>query len=285
MSLYPCFSEFELILKSIYNYSQGIYEDDYSINNNSIISEEDLENIGKENSRKKIKGVKIPLDKIIENLLLEIPIPPRGVYKISYNLIDDIKPIEQSEMNKLPVIDVNLKKIFSILDINQVKDIYHKLLLETKILFFSNDIEIINIFVYGFLALLYPFNYQYQVVTIMPKNNLPVLECMTPYIFGINETYSENFFNKNNLSINEMALIVDIDNQKLHSLNLENDFPDLPKKPKNFLIDKLTLQISKTLSNNSAKSLLKKRSTTVKIRKKEYYPNLNGIIPQTIYTT
>ena len=117
MSLYPYFGEFERILNEVYNYSQGIYyEMNEKIENNlnlkKNISKSPIKSIFKsppkspskrgmfrkgtfaQNSQNKnISLQKIvnneiikPVDKMIENLLIELPVPPRGIYRIEYSL-------------------------------------------------------------------------------------------------------------------------------------------------------------------------------------------------------
>ena len=71
---------------------------------------------------------------------------------------------------------------------------YHNLFLETRILFFSENIQLLNMYIFGLLSLLYPFQYQYQVVTILPEENFEIIESITPFIAGINMSYREDFF-------------------------------------------------------------------------------------------
>ena len=60
-------------------------------------------------------------------------------------------------MNELPLLDVNLKIIFLDFDIKDVITIYNYIFLESRILFFSKNIEILNNYIYGLLTLLFPF--------------------------------------------------------------------------------------------------------------------------------
>ena len=182
------------------------------------------------------------IDKFIENLLIELPVPPRGETKIKYTLMNDVRELKQNKMNQLPLIDVNLKKLFIKFSIEEIIDIYHYLFLETRVLFFSEDIEILNIFIYGLLSLLYPFEYQYQIVTILPKENFEIIESITPFIAGINQRYEDNFFEIRNLSLSDCILIVDLDKCELKLINNEDNY--IPDFPKNF-----KKQLDKNLNN------------------------------------
>ena len=44
----------------------------------------------------------IPLEKIIENLLIELPESPRGVTDITYFINEEERTIRQNKMNELP---------------------------------------------------------------------------------------------------------------------------------------------------------------------------------------
>ena len=238
MSLYPFFAEYEKILYKIYCYSMKIIKE---VNNDidklteyggksramTIISNKN------KNTRPLIStkhDISIPIDKIIENLVIELPAPPRGVFKVQYSLITSEKiEIKQSLMNELPLAEVNLKKLFITFELKDIVTIYLNLFLETRILFFSKDIEVLNIFIYGFLSLLFPFQYQYQVVTILPKENFEILESITPFIAGINQSYEDDFFEKRDMMLSDTFLVVDIDKEGLIFKNEQSDIPEFPK--------------------------------------------------------
>ena len=242
ISLNPYFAEYEKMLYKIWKYSQNIViESNEHIMSGDHYSQETEAKPkgqkGKTETRKKIIShdciITIPIDKIIGNLLIEFPLPPRGIFKVEYNLITTEKlEIRQTKMNELPLIDVDLKLLFLKYDTKTIINIYFYLLLETRIIFFSTDLQALNIFISGFLSLLFPFQYPYQVITILPLNNYSVLESITPFIVGINREYEENFFEKSNLTQNNTFLIVDINKGKINLINVDEEFPDFPKSKK-----------------------------------------------------
>ena len=249
MSLYPYFGEFEKILMEIYN---------YSIN---LVNEEEKEETKKEEikkgsvykkkeKRKKIATViNLPIDKIIENLCIELPEPPRGVSYLESTLNNEKRIIKQNLMNKLPLININLKQLFFDYDIKDIIAMYNYLFLETRILFFSQNIEVLNIYIYGLLSLLYPFQYQYQIVTILPEKNFEILESITPFIAGINQTFHEDFFEKRGYNLSDLIVVVDIDNYKLCLINQESKVPEFPKNNEKKLRNNLQDVVNKYLSN------------------------------------
>ena len=252
MSLYPYFGEFERIITEIYYYSLNLISQPIEQNNAS--SKNNDNNSRKFNNRKisfrrmsivsevqKDTDVNEPIDKIIENLFIELPVPPRGVTSVSYFLNEEERTIRQTEMNELPLLDVNLKRIFNDFDAKDAITLYNYIFLESRILFFSKNTEILNNYIFGFLALLFPFQYQYQVITILPKENFEIIESITPFIAGINQSYEDNFFENNNFVLSDCILVVDIDKGKLVKKGEENILPEFPLKYKRNFEKKLPI--------------------------------------------
>ena len=240
MSLFPYFAEYEKILTEIYNYSL-IVDDEAELRKQKTLDIASIVNRGLntvkqsqtvanlENHIKKPNSqILIPIDKIIENLLIELPVPPRGIFEVEYTLINKEKKLKQNLMNELPLVDINLKRLFTF-DIKEIVDMYHNLFLESRILFFSEDIQSLNMYIFGLLSLLYPFQYQYQVVTILPEENFEIIESITPFIAGINMPYTDDFFEIRDLTLSDGILVVDIDNTKTHFVNKISEIPEFPK--------------------------------------------------------
>ena len=283
MSLYPFFAEYEKILFKIYSYCMRITKEPQI--------ETQKKDFGRATEfpqrtmtmtmvaspkRKTVMSslnIRIPLDKIVENLLIEFPAPPRGVFKVQYTLINGEKTeFYQSLMNKLPLIQVNLKKIFTTFDIKDIVDIYLNLFLETRILFFSKDLEVLNIFISGFLSLLFPFQYQYQVVTILPKENFAIIESITPFIAGINQSYQEDFFEKRDMILSDTILVVDIDEEKTEFINKENEIPEFPKNQRKNL-EKNLLGCVNTYMKEEMKEKMKKKKKNSDKKKRNTITN------------
>ena len=237
MSLYPFFGEFEKIITEIYSYSQNLVFKPCDPNS--------LQNIKSQGDRKpsiafrrmstfaevfKESLPEVPIEKIVENLLIELPVPPRGVAKVTYFLNEEERIITQNKMNELPLLDINLKRIFVDFSVKNIITIYNYIFLESRILFFTKNIEYLNNFIYGLLALLYPFQYQYQIVTILPQINFEIIESPTPFIAGINQTFYDNFFEYHNFILEDSILVVDIDNKKINVVNEKSKIPEFPAK-------------------------------------------------------
>ena len=273
MSLYPYFAEYEKILTEIYKYSL-IKEQKYEalkrsetnpqvkINTNLSIVKPGLLEVKTEKNEIIIDEEKItvPMDKIIENLLIELPVPPRGFFTVEYTLINQERELKQNLMNELPLVDINLKRLFTF-EIKEIVDMYHNLFLETRILFFSENIQSLNMYIFGLLALLYPFQYQYQVVTILPEENFEIIESITPFIAGINMAYTEDFFESRDLTLSDGILIVDIDKTKIDFVNKMSDIPEFPKGYRKTLEKNLQSIKSKYFKDINSSKVSKQRNS------------------------
>ena len=273
MSLYPYFAEYEKILTEIYKYSL-IKEQKSStfkrmetnpqvkINSNLTIVKPSLIEAKTEKNEIIIDEEKItvPMDKIIENLLIELPVPPRGFFTVEYTLINQERELKQNLMNELPLVDINLKRLFTF-EIKEIVDMYHNLFLETRILFFSENIQSLNMYIFGLLALLYPFQYQYQVVTILPEENFEIIESITPFIAGINMAYTEDFFESRDLTLSDGILIVDIDKTKIDFVNKMSDIPEFPKGYRKTLEKNLQSIKSKYFKDINSSKVSKQRNS------------------------
>ena len=230
----------------------------------------------------------IPIEKIITNLIIEVPIPPRGLYSINYNYnfnfnekssntnsnsntsvsraqsvafvltsqsqVQVVQPLQSTENNKLLISEIDLKRFNRNLSfICKLETIKH-ILLGSKILFFSLNVNTLTDTILSFLNLVFPFKYPFQVTSFLHKNNYNILESISPFIMGICEEYSENFFEKNDITLEGMnVFIVDLDKQdgqKNYHLFSDEEFPDFPSKLVSNLEKEIKSLESNTIQNN-----------------------------------
>ena len=179
---------------------------------------------------------KIPIEKIILNILCNIPMPPKGLLKIIYKLSDnedkikfgDIE-IERHEMNKLRNVDTDLIFIFSKFKFEEFLNLFKFTLYETKTLVFSSIINNLSKFINCLIDLLFPFKYSFQVCSCVPNSTFNLLESISPYILGINQKYVESFFSDNHIETKGLnIIIVDLDNKEIKTKLVEK-FPEIPK--------------------------------------------------------
>ena len=229
------------------------------------------------------------LDHIIEKLIVETPRIPRGHKRFILRFPNKDIEISEKKMNELPSVNINLCRTFDILSIDNVIEIFKYLLYETKLIFFSENLFDLTNTILSFLSLLNPFKYQFQIVSVLSKDLYNYAETISPFIFGINEKYSENFFTKNKISIEDTTIcVVDIDNNNYYIIAPGGkidykDYPEMPKKLKKKFEEKLKKNAangsnSNSSSNNSINTVISgdinyQRSTSLNFKKKNSIEN------------
>ena len=219
ISLHPFITECKTILEQIYKYS-------------------------------KLENLEMPLEKIINNLILEVPVPPRGLYSIQYTILEKNLLLQNSRLNSLFYINFEFEKLFINFNIQQILVIFQYLMLGIKTVFFSSEIENLTPIILSSLVLLFPFKFPFPVVSVLPKESYNLIDNITPEVLGINERYYSDFFRNNDIYINDDLLVVNIDEQKLEQFpqndkNKLSSIPPLPKKITHELMKKLKNYLSK----------------------------------------
>lgn len=149
-------------------------------------------------------GIEFPIEKIIENLIFNIPTPPKGMYKINYELLNEKFIFYQNPPNQLPNVQVDYFVLFYYFKIEQVFLIIKAILLDYPVLIFGkNKFDLSNI-IFCLINLLYPLNYCYTVVTILPIENFSFIQIMKKFIIGINMNYYPAIFENFGIEINDI---------------------------------------------------------------------------------
>ena len=161
----------------------------------------------------------LPIELLIYSLLNYLPTPMN--YAINLGVFDSIIKTEQLKLEQLsgyPYIDYDLGEIFNLIPSNILLEIYLITFLEQKILFFSQNLEILNIIMYSLFSLNYPCNdsiYFWHIVSLSPKNftdDNKFVGKLQNSLLGVNSTYEENL---DTSSFGPYYFIMDIDNKKL----------------------------------------------------------------------
>ena len=172
----------------------------------------------------------IPLEKIISNLIIEVPIAPRGLYSIDFMLVNKNITLKRSENNKLLLSEIDLRKFHKNIQFNIQIEVFKHILFGSKIMFFCKNINNLCETILSFLTLIFPFKYPFQVSSYLNSKNYNILESISPFFLGINEAYNAEFFSKNDISTEGMDLfIVDLDNNTTDLIS-DEAFPDFPIK-------------------------------------------------------
>jgi len=177
--------------------------------------------------------IKEPLEKIIENLIFKIPAMKFGKCKLEVRLFKKEHYFEYQPVNSVPLSDIEINKLFERYDVNDILQIFKYLLLEEPILIFSEKKSELTSAFDSLLSLLYPFKYIQPHCSILPNNSFGLIESCDKFIFGINQSYGDDFFRKNEISIfNKKIIILDLDKKVKYifkkfdviQIDLDNDF-------------------------------------------------------------
>ena len=274
-SFNPFIQQSKLLLHYIKKYVDNNNYNKLSDNNNSNAIED-----------------KLPLEKIIEGLIYNLPGLPRAnfVMKINKNnfvsdnqlniesfFYENEKEIifENSSPNKKMKPIINYTLLMKFFKIEEIFEIIKCIILEEPILFFCNNIEYLTYIIEGILSLIFPFEYNYPVIAVLPEENYSFINIYKSFIFGINHTYSEDIFVLKGINLDEQnnINIVIIEN-RFNSL-LNNNEKEKNKtsvifnfKPNNSKF----LKVSQKSINNSIsviKELYIKRKSMLGINKEE----------------
>ena len=161
----------------------------------------------------------LPLEIVIYSLLNYLPAPMN--YNINLSIFDSLlnaKPIKLEQLTGYPYIDFDLSEIFNLLPINFMLQIYILTFLEQKMLFFSQNLEILNMVMYIMFLLNYPINdsvYFWHIVSVsindFHEENRFVSQVMDS-LLGVNALYDDRI---DTSAFGSYHFIVDLDNKKM----------------------------------------------------------------------
>ena len=182
-------------------------------------------------TRKGFDYAPLPLEKLIEKIILRTPIPIAIGEELTINFqTSKFKGKIQfplCNMNELNInysADMSLEDIFKYFTIEDIIKIFRYILYEIPILFFSDNKLILSLFIDIFLTVLSPFKYVFPHISILPKKLYGLINSEQQFIFGINQTYNENFFTNNNIELDKTIVIISIDiDQSKNTANIKID--------------------------------------------------------------
>ena len=174
---------------------------------------------------------KIPLEILIYNIVYFLPSPLN--YSFNFDIFKneiDTPSYLIPQLSGYPYLDFDLYVIFNILPLNLMIEIYLLTVIEQSILFFSSDLEILNMVMFIMYSLNYPVNnstYFWHIVSIprqeLNYDNRFVSQIMTS-LLGVNSSYDESI---NTFAFGNYHFIVDIDKKKIfykesNNINLDD---------------------------------------------------------------
>ena len=162
----------------------------------------------------------IPVEITIYNIINFIPSPMN--YSLNLDLFSYIlaseKEVVIKQLSGYPYLDFDLVKIFNLLPLNFIIEIFILSMIEQSMLFFCSNLEILNMTMFIMFVLNYPCNdspYFWHIVSISKNNfdedNKFVGKVMTSML-GVNTLYTEDF---NTEAFGKFNYIIDIDRKNI----------------------------------------------------------------------
>ena len=170
----------------------------------------------------------IPMEKLIEQIIVKIPAPVSSNAETSLSFkFNNLKTETNINFEKIKFPVYNLKEAyiknyqslslgecFNYFSVDDILKIFRYMLLEIPLLFFSTDKGALSLFVDNFLSLLNPFEYVLPHISVLPNELYGLINSEPKFIFGINESYTDNFFVENNIDLDKSIVIVNLKSDK-----------------------------------------------------------------------
>ena len=155
----------------------------------------------------------IPLECFISHIILKVPFPPRGEYRISYHLGPKLFDFSLPPENKLPLLDTSIGRLFNLLNLKNILIIFRQLVTEQSIVFLSSNENNLTLCSYILLSLLFPLKWSLLYAPILPEKLIDFLYSPVPFVFGMHFKYRDSVYARCNGSV----LIVDLDHNKIET--------------------------------------------------------------------
>ena len=158
----------------------------------------------------------IPKEMLIQIFVNHIPSPIiNNIFLVNFN-----PQIKIPRLTGYPYIDFNLCRIFNLIPIPEFIKIYLLTFLEVDLLFFSPDLEKLNMSMFIFYILNYPLtdtNYLWHIKSISEEKLDEGDDAMNTSMRGVNTTYNQDI----ELSeFKELFTIIDLENKKKKFINI-----------------------------------------------------------------
>ena len=175
----------------------------------------------------------LPLERFIQNIISECPLPPQGKIEVRYHLTGDTAlTISRPPPNVLPMARMGFRGLFSALSTGNIMAIIGILLQEGRIALCSKSYALLTPVSEALISLLFPFVYQGIYIPVLPYNLLDVLDAPVPFLVGLNSKYLRTTPPQNRP---HGVVFVDLDEDVVH-LGFDEDSDDFgrptPRLPK-----------------------------------------------------
>jgi hypothetical protein len=178
----------------------------------------------------------LPIERYVQNVIQEIPLPPPGRIAVSFSLGDRRISAWRHPINKLPTVDFSFRPLFMALSVDHIMYIFGALCNEVKVAICSSNIALLTPVMEAMLSFLFPFVWQGAYIPVLPLGLCEILDAPVPFFVGITSRYlSEN----PSTMRPESVIFVDLDNDLIFHGNSDRQMTNFP----NLLPDKASVKL------------------------------------------
>mmetsp|Transcript_11109 Transcript_11109/g.23836 ORF Transcript_11109/g.23836 Transcript_11109/m.23836 type:complete len:2361 (-) Transcript_11109:1083-8165(-) len=206
--------------------------------------------------RKKLP-LPVPLERGIMHCVSEVPEPPPGKYRVRFKLHEKQKEFfccSRPPLNRLPLLNVPLRPLFECLGANNLLTLFTSTILEYKIVFVSDHLDLLSTVSTGLQALLFPLWWQNPFIPVLPNHPemMEIIHAPVAIMVGVHRSQVGPHFPR------DSVVYVDLDK---NIVELPLNERQMPQPPGN-CINRLWGCLKQQVYDKETKRPLPKRSQT-----------------------
>jgi hypothetical protein len=132
----------------------------------------------------------LPIERYIANLVSEVPLPPRGKFRIEFGFTSmRLISIERPPANQLPLANFSYRPLFASLSVGNIMVVLGCLMDECKVALLSSHCSVLTPVAEALFSALFPFAWQGLYIPMMPYSMLDILDAPVPFVIGLDSRY------------------------------------------------------------------------------------------------
>jgi len=184
---------------------------------------ENYKEILKEIYRLHLSNYEVPIERIICNLLEEVPLPSPGGPAVQFKIgMKSLRFFRHPEEWVPYVPSVCFEALFGCLEFQNVIAVWSCLMVEKKVLLVSAHRSLLTYAAMALVALLFPFKWEQVLIPVLPSKLKNYIEAIFPYIIGCSPEVLDD-----DIEVPQDTIRVYLDSNKLYTCE---ELPKLPEK-------------------------------------------------------
>eukprot|EP01083_Nonionella_stella_P017009 47507_1 len=143
----------------------------------------------------------VPIEKYISHFFESVPLPLRGHPGVEYSIGTKRHIFSLNARYNLADIDFPLQYLFRCLSCDDIIHLIGAILLEKQIVLHSCCYALITPCAEALRSLIWPFEYQYNFIPVLPQSFARILEAPVPFIFGMHRSSFDSISLTNIVSV------------------------------------------------------------------------------------